>query len=79
MNYNCPMNDEPLILLHGWGMNASVFRATGCNALGARDLLVPIALKQQISDVSLRIEVESLVGAAHAPYLSRTGEFTSLL
>ncbi len=47
--------------------------------LGERDVLVPIALSQQISDVNPRIQVESLAGAAHAPFLSHTVEFASLL
>jgi pimeloyl-[acyl-carrier protein] methyl ester esterase len=38
--------------------------------LGERDRLVPIALKQQIADVASGIQVESVAGAAHAPFLS---------
>ncbi len=47
--------------------------------LGERDALVPIALKQQISDLHPGIRVESLAGAAHAPFLSHSGEFAALL
>jgi pimeloyl-[acyl-carrier protein] methyl ester esterase len=38
--------------------------------LGERDRLVPIALQQQIADVASGIQVESVAGAAHAPFLS---------
>ena len=38
--------------------------------LGERDRLVPIALQQQIADVANGIQVESVAGAAHAPFLS---------
>lgn len=38
--------------------------------LGDRDRLVPIALQQQIADVAPEIRVESLAGAAHAPFIS---------
>ena len=38
--------------------------------LGERDRLVPIALRQQIADVASGIQVESVAGAAHAPFLS---------
>jgi len=38
--------------------------------LGARDRLVPITLQQQIADVASGIRVESVAGAAHAPFLS---------
>lgn len=47
--------------------------------LGERDLLVPIAVKQQISDLHPDIRVESLAGAAHAPFLSHGDEFAALL
>ena len=38
--------------------------------LGQRDRLVPIALAQQIADLNAGIQVESVAGAAHAPFLS---------
>jgi len=38
--------------------------------LGERDRLVPIALQQKIADVARGIQVESVAGAAHAPFLS---------
>jgi pimeloyl-[acyl-carrier protein] methyl ester esterase len=38
--------------------------------LGERDHLVPIELRQQIADVAPEIQVESVAGAAHAPFLS---------
>ena len=38
--------------------------------LGERDRLVPIRLRQQIADVASGIQVESVAGAAHAPFLS---------
>jgi pimeloyl-[acyl-carrier protein] methyl ester esterase len=38
--------------------------------LGARDRLVPIALQQQIAEIAPAIRVESIAGAAHAPFLS---------
>ena len=50
-----------------------------CLILGERDLLVPIALKQQISEVVPRIRVESVAGAAHAPFLSHTAEVVALI
>jgi len=39
----------------------------------------PIALLQQISDVAPLIQVESVAGAAHAPFLSYAAEVASLL
>jgi pimeloyl-[acyl-carrier protein] methyl ester esterase len=47
--------------------------------LGERDLLVPRGLKQQISEVAPGIRVESVAGAAHAPFLSHTTEVVALL
>ena len=38
--------------------------------LGERDRLVPIALRQQIAAVAPTIRVESVAGAAHAPFIS---------
>jgi pimeloyl-[acyl-carrier protein] methyl ester esterase len=38
--------------------------------LGEHDRLVPIALRQQIAEVAPGIQVESVAGAAHAPFLS---------
>lgn len=38
--------------------------------LGERDKLVPIGLRQQITDVAPGIRVESVAGAAHAPFIS---------
>ena len=38
--------------------------------LGERDKLVPITLRQQIANVAPRIRVESVAGAAHAPFIS---------
>jgi pimeloyl-[acyl-carrier protein] methyl ester esterase len=38
--------------------------------LGERDKLVPIELLQQIPDVAPGIRVESVAGAAHAPFIS---------
>jgi len=38
--------------------------------LGERDRLVPISLRQQIADVASGIQVESVAGAAHAPFLT---------
>ena len=47
--------------------------------LGDRDLLVPVAAKRQISEVAPAIRVESVAGAAHAPFLSHTTEVVALL
>ena len=38
--------------------------------LGERDKLVPIGLRQQITDVAPGIRVESVAGAAHVPFIS---------
>ena len=38
--------------------------------LGERDRLVPIALRRQIAEIAPAIRVESIAGAAHAPFLS---------
>lgn len=46
--------------------------------LGEKDRLVPIALAQQIAELTPRIQVESVAGAAHAPFLSHTREFAAL-
>ena len=46
--------------------------------LGEKDRLVPIALAQQIAELTSRIQVESVAGAAHAPFLSHTREFAAL-
>lgn len=50
-----------------------------CLILGDRDLLVPVAAKRQISEVVPAIRVESVAGAAHAPFLSHTAEVVALL
>ena len=47
--------------------------------LGERDLLVPIGLTQQISEVAPGIRVESVAGAAHAPFLSHISEVVALI
>lgn len=47
--------------------------------LGERDKLVPIGLRQQISDVAPGIQVESVAGAAHAPFLSNPDMFVAQL
>ena len=47
--------------------------------LGERDRLVPIGLAQQIREVAPRIRVESVAGAAHAPFLSHTAEVVALI
>ena len=47
--------------------------------LGERDRLVPIGLKQQISEVVPGIRVESVAGAAHALFLSHTAEVVAWL
>ena len=38
--------------------------------LGERDRLVPIELRRQIAEIAPTIRVESIAGAAHAPFLS---------
>jgi pimeloyl-[acyl-carrier protein] methyl ester esterase len=38
--------------------------------LGERDRLVPVALGRQIAEIAPAIRVESIAGAAHAPFLS---------
>lgn len=47
--------------------------------LGARDRLVPIGLAQQIADLEPGIRVESVAGAAHAPFLSHPAEVAALI
>ena len=47
--------------------------------LGERDRLVPIELKQQITDLAPGIQVESVAGAAHAPFLSHPTQVAALL
>ncbi len=47
--------------------------------LGERDRLVPIALAQQIADFNVDIRVESVAGAAHAPFLSHSGQIAAYL
>lgn len=47
--------------------------------LGERDLLVPIAIREQIADVAPEIQVESVAGAAHAPFLSHPTQVAALL
>ncbi len=47
--------------------------------LGERDRLVPIALGQQIADIAPGIQVESVAGAAHAPFLSNPTEVAAQL
>ena len=47
--------------------------------LGERDLLVPITLARQINDVAPGIRVESVAGAAHAPFLSHPDAVAALL
>lgn len=46
---------------------------------GTRDALVPAAIGKEISKVNPRIQVEFLAGAAHAPFLSHTARFASLI
>jgi pimeloyl-[acyl-carrier protein] methyl ester esterase len=46
---------------------------------GARDKLVPITIRHQISNLNPQIQVESLADAAHAPFLSNTAEVVALL
>jgi pimeloyl-[acyl-carrier protein] methyl ester esterase len=61
-----------LELLKNWDARPSLGQLTQpVNLiLGERDRLVPIALQQQIADVASGIQVESVAGAAHAPFLS---------
>jgi pimeloyl-[acyl-carrier protein] methyl ester esterase len=47
--------------------------------LGERDRLVPFSLLQQIHDVAPAIQVESVAGAAHAPFLSHPAQIAALL
>ncbi|TNF90211.1 MAG: hypothetical protein EP300_03640 [Gammaproteobacteria bacterium] len=47
--------------------------------LGERDRLVPIELKPQIADLAPGIQVESVAGAAHAPFLSHPTRVAALL
>jgi len=47
--------------------------------LGERDRLVPLSVKRQIADLEPGIQVESVAGAAHAPFLSHPGRVAALL
>ncbi len=47
--------------------------------LGERDLLVPQTLAKEIVHVNPQIQVESLASAAHAPFLSHTKQFLTML
>jgi pimeloyl-[acyl-carrier protein] methyl ester esterase len=47
--------------------------------LGERDQLVPIGLRSQIREVAPGIRVESVAGAAHAPFLSHSAEVVAMI
>ena len=47
--------------------------------LGERDRLVPFDLQQQIHDVAPAIQVESVAGASHAPFLSHPAQIAAML
>lgn len=47
--------------------------------LGERDRLVPIGVGQQIADLEPAIRVESVAGAAHAPFLSHPADVAALI
>lgn len=47
--------------------------------LGERDRLVPIELAQQIREVLPTIQVESVAGAGHAPFLSHSRQVAAML
>lgn len=47
--------------------------------LGERDRLVPLSVAQQIADLVAVIQVESVAGAAHAPFLSHPTQVAELL
>lgn len=47
--------------------------------LGERDLLVPIELGRQIRELDVEIQVESLAGAAHVPFVSHPAEVAALI
>lgn len=47
--------------------------------LGGCDALVPVSLTEEIYHVNPKIEVESLATAAHAPFLSHTTQFLTML
>ncbi len=47
--------------------------------LGERDRLVPFSLQQQIHDVAPAIQVESVAGAAHAPFVSHPAQIAAML
>jgi pimeloyl-[acyl-carrier protein] methyl ester esterase len=47
--------------------------------LGERDRLVPLSLRQQIHEVAPAIQVESVAGAAHAPFLSHPAQIAAML
>lgn len=46
---------------------------------GKRDVLVPIGVAKEISEVNPEIRVESLADAAHAPFLSHTAQIASMI
>lgn len=47
--------------------------------LGGRDVLVPYDLAKEIVHINPQIQVESLATAAHAPFLSHTDQFLTML
>lgn len=47
--------------------------------LGGCDVLVPHSLAKEIVNINPRIQVESLATAAHAPFLSHTDQFLTML
>lgn len=47
--------------------------------LGGRDVLVPHSLAKEIVHINPQIQVESLASAAHAPFLSHTEQFLTML
>lgn len=46
---------------------------------GRLDALVPASVAKEISEVNPKIQVESLPGAAHAPFLSHTAQIASMI
>ena len=70
-----------LELLRGRDVRRDLARVTGPAqlVLGDRDRLVPVGVGQQIADFAPRIRVESVAGAAHAPFLSHPAQVAALL
>jgi pimeloyl-ACP methyl ester carboxylesterase len=46
---------------------------------GRLDALVPVSITKEISEINTQIQVELLLDAAHAPFLSNTAQIASII